>query len=91
MMESLQDFMEDWEKEYSQQINIPEVDVIKHENFKGRRYSLDTEKLKKKAMDRIAQVGSKLQKENLDPNLDQNYRLKSRSNSKNRQKLQYRK
>ena len=46
MMESLNEFFDDCEKEYSQQVMIPESDIIQEPCIKKRRYSLDTEKLK---------------------------------------------
>lgn len=48
-MESLNDFFDDWEKEYSQQIMIPDSDVIHEPHIKMRRRSLDTDKLKENA------------------------------------------
>lgn len=59
-MESLNDFFEDWEKEYSQQVVIPESEVIKDDRIKTRRYSLNTEKLKQNAKDRAARAKARL-------------------------------
>ena len=46
MMESLNDFFDSWEKEYSQQVMISESEVLQEPCIKKGKYFLDTEMLK---------------------------------------------
>lgn len=64
-MDSLQDFFDDWEKQYSQQVDIPEVDMLKEIGIKSRRYSLDTQKLIENSKLRTAKAKARLLKDSM--------------------------
>lgn len=69
VMESLNDFFQDCEKEYSQQVTIPESEVIKESWIKTRKLSFNTEKLKQNVKERAAKAKkykAKLSKEDFE-------------------------
>ena len=83
VMESLEDFFEDAEKEYSQQVIMPEHNMIKQKSIKCRRNSFDTQKLieNQKLRDERAKNILKQYAESLE---NQSEKLSSKSRSKSK-------
>lgn len=82
-MGSLNDFFDDCEKEYSQQIMLPESDAIQEPRIKTRRRSLDTEKLKENAKKNADRNKERLKEHRHQISTDQRI---SRKSSKNESK-----
>lgn len=63
VMESLEDFFQDWEKQYSQHVDMNEQEIIKQRSIKTRRNSFDTEKLKQNAKLRTERAKIRLKRQ----------------------------